>query len=141
MGATIPTSHAALLGAPHIAALTTLLPGGQPQTSAVWCSFDGSHVFINTMKGFRKEQNMRRDPRVSILAMDPADGARFIEVGGTVELIEDGAMEHLNQLAWDYAEVNRYFGGCVPAHFEQTERPVIGKIHAQRVVVLDGAAT
>lgn len=141
MGMTIPTSHAMLLGAQHIAALTTLLPSGQPQTSAVWCSFDGSHVFINTMKGFRKEQNMRRDPRVSILVVDPADSARYIEVGGTVELIEEGAMEHLNDLAWAYAKVNRYFGGCVPAHFEQTEHPVIGKLHPQRVVVMGGAAS
>ncbi len=140
MGVAIPSSHAELLGAPHQAALTTVLPSGQPQTSVVWCSFDGSHVFINTMRGFRKERNMRRDPRVSILVVDPADAARFIEVRGTVELIEAGALDHLNQLAWDYAKVDRYFGGCVPAALEETEHPVMGRINPLRVVVLGGAA-
>jgi len=41
---------------PRVAALTTLMPDGQPQTTAVWCNFDGKHVLVNTMRGFRNRK-------------------------------------------------------------------------------------
>jgi diacylglycerol O-acyltransferase / wax synthase len=42
--ATIPTSHLDLVSCPPVAALTTLLPSGRPQTTVVWCDFDGCCV-------------------------------------------------------------------------------------------------
>lgn len=38
----IPASHRDLVECPPVAALTTLTPNGYPQTSVVWCDFDGS---------------------------------------------------------------------------------------------------
>ena len=60
---TIPASHRDLVECPPVAALTTLMPDGSPQTSVVWCDFDGAFVRVNTMAGFRKERNMRADAR------------------------------------------------------------------------------
>jgi Pyridoxamine 5'-phosphate oxidase len=60
--AAIPASHRDLVDAPRVAALTTLGPDGGPQTSVVWCDFDGESVRVNTIRGFAKERNMRRDP-------------------------------------------------------------------------------
>ena len=75
----IPASHLDLVECPPVAALTTLMPDGSPQTSVVWCDFDGTFVCVNTMKGFRKERNMRRDPRVTLLCYDPRQPLRYLE--------------------------------------------------------------
>jgi hypothetical protein len=67
----IPASHRDLVECPPAAALTTVMPDGYPQTSVMWCDFDGQCVRVNTMRGFAKELNMRRDPRVTLLCFDP----------------------------------------------------------------------
>jgi hypothetical protein len=36
----------------------------------VWCDFDGECLRVNTMRGFAKERNMRRNPRVTLLCYD-----------------------------------------------------------------------
>jgi hypothetical protein len=68
----IPPSHADLVECPPVAALTTIMPSGSPQTSVVWCDFDGEFVRVNTMRGFQKECNMRRNPKVALLCYDPS---------------------------------------------------------------------
>jgi len=68
----IPRSHLELIDGPYIVALTTIIPDGQLQTTPVWCNRKGDYIFINVMKGFRKEKNMRLNPKVSLLAFEPA---------------------------------------------------------------------
>jgi PPOX class probable F420-dependent enzyme len=139
VSATIPTSHRDLVECPPVAALTTVMPDGYPQTSVVWCDFDGTDVRINTMRGFQKERNMRRNPRVTILCYDPRQPLRFLEVRGTVvEMTEEGAAQHLDSLASRYAgRTVRYFGDCIPARFAETEVPVLCRIRPTHVVTLD----
>ena len=109
-------------------ALVTVMPDGQPQATVVWCNLEGPYVMVNTMKGFRKEQNMRARPHVALLAIDPTDALRWIEVRGTVELIEEGAQAHLDRLAALYTGAEHYFGGVVPAEYAHSEEPVIARI-------------
>jgi PPOX class probable F420-dependent enzyme len=137
----IPASHLDLVECPPVAALTTLMPDGSPQTSAVWCDFDGTFVRINTMRGFRKERNMRRDPRVTLLCYDPRQALRYLEVRGRVEqMTEEGALEHLDALASRYVgRPIRYFGECIPASFAATEVPVLCRIRPSHVVAVDAA--
>src|SRR5512143_2876668 len=100
----IPASHRDLVECPPVAALTTVMADGYPQTSVVWCDFDGVYVRINTMRGFAKERNMRRDPRVTLLCYDPGEPLRYLEIRGTVvSMTEDGAVDHLDELASKYA--------------------------------------
>lgn len=138
-GTSIPASHADLVECPAVAALTTLMPDGSPQTSAVWCDSDGEFVRVNTMRGFLKERNMRRDPRVTLLCYDPRRPYRYLEVRGrVVEMTEDGAMAHLDALASKYmGRPVRYFGECIPARFVETEIPVLCRIRPSHVVALD----
>ena len=137
--ATIPTSFHDLIQAPRVAALTTVMPDGTPQTSAVWCDFDGTFVRINCMRGFRKEQNMRLNPKVTLLCYDPHEPLRYLEVRGTVvDMTETGALEHLDALTSLY--VGRpvsYFGGCVPAELAENETPVLCRILPTHVFGLD----
>jgi PPOX class probable F420-dependent enzyme len=127
-----------LLDAPPVAALTTLMPDGAPHTSPVWCGFDGTRILVNTMRGFRKERNMRRDPRVTLLCYDPAEPLRSLEVRGRViEMTEEGAREHLDELALRYTGTAPFFGRVVPAELAFAETPVDCWIAPTHVVVLD----
>jgi PPOX class probable F420-dependent enzyme len=139
----IPPSHRDLVECPPIAALTTVMADGYPQTSVVWCDFDGEYVRVNTMRGFAKERNMRRDPRVTLLCYDPRRPLRSLEVRGTVvEMTEDGAARHLDELASKYAgRPIRYFGDAIPARFAETEIPVLCRIRPTHVVALDATGT
>jgi hypothetical protein len=91
------------------------------------------------MRGFAKERNMRRNPRVTLLCYDPRHTLRYLEVRGTVvEMTEAGAAQHLDALASSYAgRPIRYFGDAIPAHFADTEVPVLCRIRPTRVVALD----
>src|SRR5512135_2170379 len=100
----IPASHRDLVECPVVAALTTVTTDGYPQTSVVWCDFDGECVRVNTMRGFQKERNMRRDPKVTLLCYDPHEPNRYLEVRGEViSMTEEGALAHLDGLASKYA--------------------------------------
>ncbi|MEW6225346.1 MAG: PPOX class F420-dependent oxidoreductase [Chloroflexota bacterium] len=135
----VPASHLDLVECPPVAALTTVMPDGSPQTSVVWCDFDGTHVRVNTMRGFQKERNMRRNPKVTLLCYDPRRPLRYLEVRGTVaSMTEDGAPRHLDELASKYlGRPVRYFGECIPARFAETEIPVLCRILPTHVVALD----
>ncbi len=138
----IPPSHRDLVECPPVAALTTVTPHGYPQTSVVWCDFDGECVRINTMRGFAKERNMRRDPRVTLLCFEPRQTLRYLEVRGTVvEITEEGAAEHLDSLASKYAgRPIRYFGDAIPERFAEIEIPVMCRIRPTHVIALDARA-
>jgi PPOX class probable F420-dependent enzyme len=135
----IPASHRDLAECPPVAALTTVTSAGYPQTSVVWCDFDGQCLRVNTMRGFAKERNMRRNPRVTLLCYDPRQPLRYLEVRGTVaEMTEAGAAEHLDCLASKYAgRPVRFFGDAIPASFATNETPVLCRIRPAHVVTLD----
>ena len=138
----IPVSHRDLVECPPVAALTTVMADGYPQTSVVWCDFDGEYVRVNTMRGFAKERNMRRNPRVTLLCYDPRQTLRYLEVRGeVVDMTEAGAGRHLDVLASKYAgRPIRYFGDAIPARFAETEIPVLCRIRPTHVVALDATA-
>lgn len=137
----IPESHADLIDGAYIVALSTLMPDGQPHTTPVWCNRRDGFIFINVMKGFRKEKNMRRNPRVSLLAFDPKDPLRNIEIRGcVVEMTEQGAVEHNDQLTQLYTgKANaKFFGDAVPAELQFKYTPVRVKIMPMHIRVEGG---
>jgi PPOX class probable F420-dependent enzyme len=135
----IPASFRDLVECPPVAALTTVTREGYPQTSVVWCDFDGETVRVNTMRGFAKERNMRRNPRVTLLCYDPRQPLRYVEIRGTVvEMTEEGAGRHLDGIASRYiGRPVRYFGDVIPVSFAETEIPVLCRIRPTHVVALD----
>jgi PPOX class probable F420-dependent enzyme len=127
----IPDSHRDLFDGDACVALTTIMPNGQPQITPVWCNRDGAYVLINTMRGFRKEKNMQGNPKVTLLAFDPKQPLHSIEIRGIiVEMTEEGALEHLDQLTQLYMHKSdaRFFGDSIPASLQATYIPVKIKI-------------
>jgi PPOX class probable F420-dependent enzyme len=139
----IPASHRDLVECPVVATLTTVTADGYPHTSVVWCDFDGECIRVNTMRGFVKDRNMRRDPRVTLLCFDPREPLRYLEVRGRVAgITESGARAHLDRLASKYAgRPTRFFGGSVPSRFAGTETPVIFRIRPAHVVAVDATGS
>ena len=114
MIAKIPGSHANLLEGTVDVVLTTISPKGYPQSTLVWCSFDGAYVLLNTGIGYQKERNMRKNPHVSVFAYDSTNHLRWMEVQGDVELIEEGAVEHLNKLSLAYTGKGDFYKDVMP---------------------------
>jgi PPOX class probable F420-dependent enzyme len=133
----IPESHRDLLMSTVDVVLTTVSPRGYPQSTLVWCSLDGSNVLLNTGIGYQKEKNMRRNHRVSVLAYDPTDHLRWIEVQGDVELSEEGAVEHLNRLSMAYRGKPDFYRDLMP-ELAGKETRVIVKVTPVKVRVGHG---
>jgi len=133
-----PASHLDLLDGPFTAVLSTLMPDGQPQVTPVWCNRQGENVLINTMRGFRKERNMRANPHVSLLVYAPGRPTHHIEIRGRVtEMTECGAREHLDELTALYLGKPgaKFFGDSVPAELQARYTPVRVTITPVRVRV------
>ncbi|UCC53115.1 MAG: pyridoxamine 5'-phosphate oxidase family protein [Anaerolineaceae bacterium] len=136
MSEQIPESHRDLLAGPVNVVLTTVMPDGQPQTTPIWCNLEGDMVLINTMKQFRKAKNMRANPMVTLLAYRLKEPLRNIEVRGrVVEMSEEGAEEHLNELNMLYGAGPNFFGDSVDAELRHKFTPVKVKIQPVRVRV------
>ena len=84
---TIPDSHIDLIAGTVYCVLTTVSPEGGPENTIVWSSWDGSHVLVNTADGRRKANNIRNNPKVALIALDPMDAFCWIDVRGIVEEI------------------------------------------------------
>jgi PPOX class probable F420-dependent enzyme len=131
----IPASHLDLLSRPICGVLTTLLPDGQPQSSLVWVDHDGECARVNTTLERRKGRDLLSDPRVSLLVVDPENTTRFIQIRGHVELVTDGAHEHLDDLTRAYTRHPAYFGHVYPVEQRAREHRVICRIHPDRITL------
>ncbi|MGH2538117.1 MAG: PPOX class F420-dependent oxidoreductase [Candidatus Promineifilaceae bacterium] len=130
----IPADFADLIDGPVVVGLTTLMRDGTPQTTPVWCNRDNGYVLINSAVGRQKVRNMKRDPRVTILAVDPDNPYRYLEIRGeVVETTLEGALEHINELARLYRRVPEYYGYAAPAERRQKEQRIMFKIRPERV--------
>ncbi|HET9520977.1 MAG TPA: PPOX class F420-dependent oxidoreductase [Candidatus Limnocylindrales bacterium] len=129
----IPASHLDLLTRPVCGVLTTMLPSGQPQSSLVWVDHDGECATINTTLERQKGRNLLRDPRLSLLIVDPDNTGRFIQIRGRAELVEEGAIEHLDALTRKYTSHPRFYGFVYPVERQARETRVICRIHARRI--------
>ncbi|MFI7617185.1 PPOX class F420-dependent oxidoreductase [Nonomuraea terrae] len=91
-----------LLDAPNYATVTSLNPDGGPQSTVVWVRTDGDEVLFSTVKGRRKPRNFARDPRVSLLVIDPDDPYRYVEVRGRVTMAPDPEGALIDELSQKY---------------------------------------
>jgi PPOX class probable F420-dependent enzyme len=88
----------------NFAALTTLLPGGHPQTQVMWVDANEQHLLINTEVHRQKFRNVERDPRVTVTIWDKEDPYRFVEVRGEVvgKVKGQEARKHIDELSQKY---------------------------------------
>jgi PPOX class probable F420-dependent enzyme len=127
--ATIPAEYHDLFERQSFLSLGTLTPDGTPHVTPVWVDYDGEHILINTAEGRQKERNLRRDERVGGCILDPEDPYRYLGFQGeVVELTTAGAVEHIDELAQRYMDVDEY-----PHHGEEGGERVLVRIEPTRV--------
>jgi PPOX class probable F420-dependent enzyme len=79
------------------------LDGNATYVYQTWVDTDGTHILVNTVDGFQKLRNVRRDPRVALNIADPDEPVRYFDVRGRVVGIStDGAAEHIEMLSQRY---------------------------------------
>lgn len=124
----IPESHRDLLELPLVVSLGTINPDGSPQVMPMWVDLDGDEVRINTAAGRQKYWNMLHRPQVSVLAIDPDDGHRFLEIRGEAVLADEDANAHADALIVSYQGAKH-----VPTA-PRTETRVVFRIRPVRVL-------
>ncbi len=108
MTATLPEPARKALDAPNFATVATLEPDGQPQLSVVWVKRDGDDVVFSTTRGRRKELNIARDPRVSVLLFPMDAPYTYLEVRGSATMTEEGGRELIDELVRKYTDHESY---------------------------------
>ncbi len=135
MNTPIPESHLDLLTRPIHGVLTTMMPDGQPQSSLVWCDYDGECVRVNTSRERQKGKNMQTNPKVSLLIVDPENTGRFLQIRGEVEIVNTCALEHLDEITRQYTRHPRYYGYVFPVEKRERETRIICRIHARKITL------
>jgi PPOX class probable F420-dependent enzyme len=128
----IPDSHRDLLERPLLGALSTPLRRGA-QVHPTWFELEGNDLLVNTTRERAKGRNLARDPRATMLVVDPDDSGRWIEVRGDVDLVVEGALEHLDRLTRRYTSHARYYGSIYPLERRAQETRVVARIHPRRI--------
>jgi PPOX class probable F420-dependent enzyme len=135
MSLPIPDSHLDLLTRPIHGVLTTMMPDSQPQSSLVWCDYDGERARVNTTAERQKGRNMLANPRVTLLIVDPDDTTRYIEIRGLAHLSTDGAIEQLDEITRRYTTHPCFYGHVYPAEQQARETRLICAIEATRITL------
>lgn len=102
MAAELSDKLKALLDTPVFISVATIQPDGSPQVSPVWVKRDGDGLLFSTTIGRRKEKNLRRDPRVTVL-LQPFDAPyTYAEIRGEATMTTEGGQELIDELALKY---------------------------------------
>jgi PPOX class probable F420-dependent enzyme len=90
--------------------VSTIQPDGSPQSSPVWVKRDGDELLISTTTNRRKYLNLRRDPRLTVVVLDPDEPYLYAEIRGSVEMTTEGGPELIDELARKYTDAPDYAG-------------------------------
>jgi PPOX class probable F420-dependent enzyme len=103
------------------AVFTTLLPDGSPHSvvAGVWA--DGDQLVTNTVPTAKRLENLRADPRVNVVVIDPSSPMRYVEIRGTAAIRESTPEEVAALLEKHAAER----GGAAPDAQERPEVTVL----------------
>jgi PPOX class probable F420-dependent enzyme len=100
----LPDEVRALLAAPNIAHVATVLPDGAPHNVPTWIGVEGDRVAFLTSPTSVKARNLERDPRVSISVTAADEPTRMAHVGGRVAEVADSdrGWEIIDRIAQAY---------------------------------------
>jgi PPOX class probable F420-dependent enzyme len=126
MTVSLPDNAKRMLDGQTVVTLATVNDDGSPQASPVWAARDGDDVLMSTLVGRKKERNLRRDPRVSLVLVNPENSYEYVEVRGTAELEADPQGDLIEQLS------QKYTGGAYTNDGPGDER-VIVRVRPERV--------
>ena len=103
------------LATKDVAVLATVQADGAPLAMPMWFLHDPATLIMISVEGTQKVRNVRRDPRVCVVAEAVADGGevRGVTVVGKVEFLPDGADRRalVERFHAKYARLQRLWNG------------------------------
>lgn len=93
---------------PFVGTVTTLREDGSPHSTVVWVDVEDGKVSFNTARGRAKPKHLERDPRASLLVVDPNDEYKWVSITGHTEITEEGADAQIDKLAKKYTGKETY---------------------------------
>jgi PPOX class probable F420-dependent enzyme len=81
----MPPELLQLLQSTAVAFVSTIGPGGEPQTTPQWFLWEDDALHLSLVEGRQKLRNLRRDPRISVVVADPADPTVYVELRGHID--------------------------------------------------------
>jgi PPOX class probable F420-dependent enzyme len=85
----VPPDVEEFLSHPNAAVVATLRPDGSPHTVATWYDWEDGRVLLNMDASRVRLAYMRRDPRVSLTAVDLQQWYRQVTLMGRIVSIQD----------------------------------------------------
>jgi PPOX class probable F420-dependent enzyme len=108
------------LATKEIAILATVQSDGAPLAMPMWFLHDPAAVFMLSVEGTQKVRNLRRDPRVCVVAEAASPGdVRGVTVRGRAEFLPDGAARRalVERFHEKYPRLEQLWGGrAMPAN-------------------------
>lgn len=109
----------------------TVQPDGSSQMSPVWVKRDGDTLLFSTTVDRRKYKNLRRDPRVTVVVVDPEQPYEYAEIRGTADTTTEGGRDLIDELSVKYT--GKKYADFNPASAQDAERVVV-RIQPRKVV-------
>ena len=131
MFATLSDRLKSLLDSKVFIVVGTVQPDGSPQMSPVWVKRDGEQLLFSTTADRRKKLNLDRDPRVTVVVMDPEQPYEYAEIRGTAELTTTGGQSLIDDLSLKYT--GKKYAEFNPESSQDAERVVV-RITPRKVV-------
>ncbi|UCM88772.1 PPOX class F420-dependent oxidoreductase [Streptomyces marincola] len=131
MAVTLPETLKAVLDGRTFVTVATIQPDGSPQLTPVWITYEGDDLLISTVVGRRKEQNLRRDPRVVVQVLPADEPYSYATLYGTATLTTEGGQELIDRLAQKYAGTS--YAEFNPGSEREAPRVVV-RISTERIV-------
>jgi PPOX class probable F420-dependent enzyme len=92
-----------------LAHIATLGPDGGPHSSPVWFHWEDNQLTVSVYESSQKMRNLKRDPRLSVSIVDPANAYRYVEIRGVAVSFEpDPSLEFLTKMADKYLGLDHY---------------------------------
>lgn len=93
--------------------VATIQPDGAPQVSPVWVKRDGDDLLFSTTAERVKIRNLKRDPRISVVVINPAAPYSYAQVHGTASITTEGGLELIDELSMKYTgkDYDTFSGG------------------------------
>lgn len=99
---TIPESHFDILQGNNFAQVAMVMPNGSLANNVVAFVWDGEYFRFSTIKSRQKYKNLAADQRIAVCVVDPNNPWRYVEIRGTVDIVEDTDRRFINSIAQKY---------------------------------------
>ena len=116
-----------LLDAKNLAVLTTVNPGGKPNSAMMWFVREGDTLLFTTLAHRQRLRNVAGNPNVSVLVSPHENPYVYVEVRGTAEVLPDPDKRLPELLS------QRYLGGPPPAESAEDARMII-RVTPEKVI-------